>query len=219
MVGFFIILPILGLVCLEVLGLGVVIPSFMEGRRRAQEAAASRTNMASGQSQVEDRRTNAPSPAFQKIEGAFGKKFGEVFHPAQARYTKKLPSGTLIYEFTPSTGFRSFNLYYVAITPTTHKIHSIWGMGSAENRRAAQKEQAVIMELLKQKYGVEEEEGLFNTADDAKRVAQDDRHITIQISDSSDVTLVIIYYDGELKKLAEEERLASEIKKVGKTGL
>ena len=99
------------------------------------------------------------TPAVEKIEGAFGKRLGDVFDPTQAIGTSKLTDGTPMYEFVTSTGFRSFKRYYVMVTPTTHKIYSIWGIGSIENTEAGHKEQAVVMELLRQKYRATEKEG------------------------------------------------------------
>ena len=161
----------------------------------------------------------AVTPAVEKIDGAFGKRLGDVFLPTQAIGTSKLTDGTPMYEFATPTGFRSFKRYYVMVTPTTHKIYSIWGIGSAENTQAGQKEQAVIMELLRQKYGTAEKAGLFDTMGDIKRVTQADRYVITKITGFTDVTLEIRYCDGELEKLAEKERLASEVQKADKTGL
>jgi hypothetical protein len=162
----------------------------------------------------------SPSPAApDNIEGAFGKKLGEVFNPDYAIGTSKLTDGTPMYEFSTPNGFRSFKRYYVMITPTTHKIYSIWGVGSVENTEAGQKEQAVLMELLRQKYGSEEKQGVFDTIGDVKRIDRGNRYIVTKISGFSDVTLDIRYYDGDLAKLAEKERLATEAKTADKSGL
>ena len=82
-----------------------------------------------------------------RIEGAFGKKLGDTFDPASAIGTSQLTDGTPMYEFSTTHGFRSFKRYYVLITPTTRKIYCIWGIGSAENTKSGQKEQALIMEI------------------------------------------------------------------------
>jgi hypothetical protein len=54
---------------------------------------------------------------------------------------------------------------------------------------------------------------------DVKRVTQGERYVITKITGFTDVTLEIRYYDGGLAKLAEKERLASEVQKAGKTGL
>jgi predicted RNA-binding Zn-ribbon protein involved in translation (DUF1610 family) len=191
---------------------------------RSSSAATNRVSDGSTAVNVTEAQTTGriatPSaPAAEKIEGAFGKKLGDVFHPAQAIGNSKLTDGTPMYEFATPIGFRSFKRYYVMITPTTHKIYSIWGVGHAETTQAGQKEQAVIMELLTQKYGATERAGLLDSMGDVKRITHGDRYIITKISGFVDVTLEIRYYDGELVKLAEKERLASEVQKADKTGL
>jgi hypothetical protein len=106
----------------------------------------------------------------EKIEGAFGKKLGDVFDRNSAIGTSKLTDGTPMYEFLTTNGFRSFKRYYVLMTPVTHKIYSIWGIGNVENTEAGQKEQAVIMEILKQKYGSDEKPNLLDAIGDVKSV-------------------------------------------------
>jgi len=154
-----------------------------------------------------------------KIEGAFGEKLGDIFDPASAIGTSKLTDGTPMYEFSTTNGFRSFKTYYVMVTPTTHKIYSIWGTGSVENTEAGQKEQAVIMELLKKKYGDEDNQGVLDTIGDVKRIDQGNRYIATKLTGFMDVTLDIRYYDTDLEKLAETERLAIETKKADGSGL
>jgi hypothetical protein len=157
--------------------------------------------------------------ATDKIESAFGKKLGDVFEPSSAVGTSKLTDGTPMYEFSTTNGFRSFKRYYVLITPTTHRIYSIWGIGSVDNTAAGQKEQAVIMEILKEKYGSEAKQGLLDSIGDVKRVSQGNRYIVTKLTGFTDVTLDIRYYDEDVEKAAEEERLADETKKADKSGL
>jgi hypothetical protein len=157
--------------------------------------------------------------AADKLEGAFGKKLGDVFDPSSAIDTSKLTDGTPMYEFSTTNDFRSFKRYYVMVTPTTHKIYSIWGIGNVENTEAGQKEQAVIMELLKQKYGTEGKQGLLDTMGDVKRISQGSRYVLTKLSGFLDVTLDIRYYDADLEKVAEKERLAEETKNADKSGL
>lgn len=163
-----------------------------------------------------------PAPAaqaFEKIEGAFGKKLGDVFDPTDAIGTSSLTDGTPMYAFSTPNGFRAFKNYYVMVTPTTHKIYCIWASGHVENTQAGRKEQAVIMELLTQKYGTPDKTGAFDTLGDVKRITYGNRYILTKISGFTDVTIDIRYYDRKLEKLAEQERLANEVKKVDKTGL
>ena len=154
-----------------------------------------------------------------KIEGAFGMKLGDTFETNSAIGTSKLTDGTPMYEFSTTNGFRSFKRYYVMITPTTKKIYSIWAIGTAENTESAKKEQALIIEILQQKYGAKEKEGFMDAIGDTKRVDQGSRYILSKISGFTDITHDLRYYDRELEKLAEKERITEEAKKVNKGGL
>jgi len=75
------------------------------------------------------------------------------------------------------------------------------------------------MELLKKKYGVEEKQGIFDTMGDVKRIDQGNRYIITKLTGFMDVTIDIRYYDSDLEKLAETERLAAETKKADDSGL
>ena len=61
---------------------------------------------------------------FAEIEGAFGLKLGEIFDVTKG---KAMPTGE--YEFIAENPLPSFTKYLVAITPKTHKIHSITAVG------------------------------------------------------------------------------------------
>jgi hypothetical protein len=155
----------------------------------------------------------------EKIEGAFGIKLGDTFDTNSAIGTSKLTDGTPMYQFSTTNGFRSFQRYYLMITPTTKRVYSIWAIGTAENTESAKKEQALIIEILQQKYGAKEKEGILETVSDAKRVDQGSRYILSKISGFTDITHDLRYYDRELEKLAEKERIREEAKKVNKDGL
>lgn len=154
-----------------------------------------------------------------KIEGAFGLRLGSVFDPTNAIGTSKLTDGTPMHEVSTTNGFRAFKRYYVMITPTTKKIYSIWGIGTAKNTETGKKEQSLIMEILQQKYGTKKKEGVMDAMSDAKRVDQGNRYILSKISGFTDITHDIRYYDRDLEELAEKERLTEEAKKVDKGGL
>ena len=157
--------------------------------------------------------------ATDKIEGAFGMALGQKFDPEKAIGTSSLTDGTPMYQFNPEKPFRSFTKYFVMITPTSHQIYSIWGMGSSENTETAQKEQAVVIEILKQKYGEEEKQGLMDTISDIKQIIQGDRNVIVKVSGFTDVAIDIRYTDSKPEELAENERLALEAKKVDSSGL
>ena len=157
--------------------------------------------------------------AADKIQGAFGKNLGEEFEPSSAITTSRMGDGTTMYEFSPSTGFRSFHNYYVLITPTSHKIYAILGTVRVQNMEAGTKEQAVIMALLQKKYGNETDPGLLGSMSTERRIDQGKRYIITQTTGFTEILLEIQYYDTDLQKLAETERIAVETKKADSSGL
>jgi len=164
---------------------------------------------------------SAPTPPAQpeKIDGAFGKKLGGVFNPAGAIGTSELTDGTPMYQFSPEKPFRSFTKYYVLITPTTHKIYAIWGIGAVENTETGKKEQALLMELLQKKYGATKEQGLMEKLGDTRTISHGSRYAMTKLTGIIDVTIEIRYYDRDLQTEGEKERLAIEGKKVDASGL
>lgn len=146
--------------------------------------------------------------------GAFGKQLGDVFDPATAIGRSELTDGTPMYQFAPSEKFRSFERYYIMITPKSHKIYAIWAVGAVENTGVGEKEQAVIMSLLEKKYGKPKEEGLFDSMMGAKQLHQGDRYIIVKVSGFVDVTIDIRYYDKKLTEITEKERIELEVEKI-----
>ncbi len=152
---------------------------------------------------VEDAPKNAD--AQDNIEGAFGKKLGATFDPGLALGAEStLKDGTRMYEFRPKNPFRSFTKYYVLITPKTKKIYAILGIGEAENTDTAKKEQALVMDLLQKKYGVEQDTGVLGKLYDAKLISKGNRMVGTKVSGFGSVTIDIRYYDNELTKVAEK---------------
>ena len=152
-----------------------------------------------------------------KIEGAFGKKLGDVFDPASA-------IGTLgsWYRISSTNGFRSFTRYYVMITPTTKRIYCITASGIAENPSSVMKEKALIMEILEQKYGPRvvrtKKDELIDPHGDANWIRQGARSIHLKTSGVAG-TFVIYYSDNDLANVADQEMHAEEAGKVNKSGL
>ncbi len=155
----------------------------------------------------------------EEITSAFGLKLGDVFEPSQAIGTSSLTDGTPMYRFLPTKKFRSFEDYYVMITPKTHRICSIWGIGPVENTGKCEKEQAVIIELLAKKYGQPEGEGFFDSIYGAKRIDHGNRDITVKCSGFVDSSIEIRYTDRELKELAENERIEKESENIDDSAL
>jgi hypothetical protein len=161
----------------------------------------------------------AAEPKIDRIEGAFGLKLGDQFAPEKAVGKAALTDGTPMYQFAPEKPFRSFKRYFVLVTPKTNRIYSIWGIGEFENQPTAEKEQALLLEILKQKYGEKKKEGLMDGLLDLRQIDQGDRYVITKVSGFTNVTLDVRYYDNALTKQAEKERLELEAKKVDSSGL
>jgi hypothetical protein len=157
--------------------------------------------------------------AEEKITGAFGLELGQTFTPQDAIGEGSLTDGTPMYQFSPKKKFRSFSRYYALITPKTNKVYSIWGMGNMENNPSCKKEQALIMAILKKKYGKEEKGQLFSSLNDIKEIDQGNRYVLTKCSGFVDVSLDIRYEDKELEQQAENERIILESEKVDSSGL
>lgn len=157
--------------------------------------------------------------AEEKISGAFGIKLGQVFDPSGSIGKGSLTDGTPMYQFSPKKKFRSFSTYYVLITPKTHKVYSIWGIGNMENNPSCKKEQALVMAILQKKYGKVEKDELFSSLYDMKNIDQGNRYVLTKCSGFSDVWIDIRYKDKKLATLAENERILLESEKVDSSGL
>ncbi len=160
-----------------------------------------------------------PVAAADPIEGAFGMTLGSEFDTSTAIGKNSLTDGTPMYQFAPESPFRSLSSYYVLITPKTRRIYSIWAIGSFPNDESAKKEQAVIMELLTQKYGQGKGDNPFMSFADVKQIDQGDRSVLTKVSGFMDATLDLRYYDDTLRELAEKERLEIEASKADARGL
>ena len=157
--------------------------------------------------------------AEEKIQGAFGIKLGQVFELSNAVGQNSLTDGTPMYEFSPEKRFRSFSRYYVLITPRSHKVYSIWGIGNQENDPSCKKEQALIMAILQRKYGKIEEDKISSSLFDIKQIDQGGRYIITKCSGFSNVTIDIRYKDKGLAALAENERIQIESESVDSSSL
>lgn len=157
--------------------------------------------------------------AKEKIEGAFNLKLGSTFTESQSTGKSSLTDGTPMLRFSPDKPFRSFSSYYVIVTPKTQKIHSIWGVGSFENKEKCEKEQALVTAILQEKYGDTGDKGLIPSYYNINKIDQGDRAIYTKCDGYSDVTLSIRYIDSDLRNQAENERIQLESQKLDSSGL
>ena len=142
--------------------------------------------------------------AADKIEGAFGMKFGDTFDTSSAIGIIEGKNGIRNYQFNTTNVFRPFKNYFVMVTPKTHKIYSIWAVGKIGDLQAGKKEQLEIMELLGKQFGNNE----VSSTD--FEIHQGNRIVATKLVGNIDVTIAILYSDSDLKKLADEEELAAK---------
>jgi hypothetical protein len=154
-----------------------------------------------------------------KIEGAFGLKLGDVFHPPNDLAGAKQTEREIRYPFTPETANKIFSEYYVFITPTSHRIYRIVALAKYRDGNAGYKVSQAISALLRQKYG--EPGKITGSARGEAAIIQNSRSVDM-INDASGpdgVTFHVNYEDRDLALEAEEERMAIIIKDVDTTGL
>ena len=155
--------------------------------------------------------------AEEKITGAFGLKLGQILSSqmiktSELAFTYKSDN---MYSFSPDKKFRSFSTYMIAITPKTRRIYAISAIGGMDDDSTCEKEQALIMAIIKKKYGGEIEKDELSGL---QGIVQGNRAIGIECRRLYNVT-VIIYADRKLAELAENERIELEISNVDSSGL
>ena len=94
--------------------------------------------------------------AEENITGAFGLKLGQtlssqMIKTSELKFTYESDD---TYSFSPEKKFRSFSTYTIKITPKTRKIYSISATESRDEHddSTCEKEQALIMAIMKKKY-------------------------------------------------------------------
>ncbi len=156
-----------------------------------------------------------------KIMGGFGLKIGDKFDIKSAIGSTKTTSGETLYTFRPSKKIKYFKHYHVLITPKSHKIRQIWGIGSYENKASCEKNLDVLEVMLENKYGK------FNKPSfsmDAVKYVSDssnkDRGIIIKCSGfMNPISFYIMYKDSSLDTLSKKEEAEIEALKMDSSAL
>jgi hypothetical protein len=103
-----------------------------------------------------------------KIEGAFGKRLGEVFDPAGALNERK--DGIERYRFSPEAPFPSLTDYYVEVAPTSKRICAIHATGKASTETDAERVTTLLDIALRQKYASDAPQLQPAAPDDPNRI-------------------------------------------------
>ena len=156
--------------------------------------------------------------AEENITGAFGVKLGQtlssqMIETSELKFTYESDD---TYFFSPEKKFRSFSTYTIKITPKTRKIYSISAKGGKDEHddSTCEKEQALIMAIIKKKYWEIEQQYSSFSPYGKQVINQGNRSVAIQCGGIYNEPLNIRYLDSKLSELAENERVALERSKV-----
>ena len=156
-----------------------------------------------------------------KIVGGFGLNIGDTFDIKSATGSSKTTSGETLYAFNPTKKIKYFKYYHVLITPKSHKIRQIWGIGGYENKASCERDLDVIEVMLEKKYGKFNKPTL--SMDAVKYVSDSsnkDRDIIIKCNGfMSPVGFYIMYRDSSLDTLSKKEEADMEAKKMDSSAL
>jgi hypothetical protein len=157
--------------------------------------------------------------AAQQITGAFGVVLGTRVNLAAYTKAGETQDKTPLYSFAPKSPIQGFTHYYFAATPKTGIIYEVWAAGDCESAAVCNKQRAVVLDLLKKKYGPEDKPQLFQDLYDADIITRGDRYIMVKCTGIMSITINLRYCDSNLEKQAEKERIELEGKKTDDSGL
>lgn len=156
-----------------------------------------------------------------EIEGAFGKRLGEIFDLSTALGRDDEKDGTPIYEFAPDKRFGTMDKYYVVITPLTHKICSIWAKGPMKAAPRSGNLDAIIA-MLEQKYGENQASDRQNGNRQYYIRGNHCVYVSVARYMKDDEIIQIEYTDSSLNRTAEAENkeiLKQKVRKLDNSGL
>jgi len=158
----------------------------------------------------------------QEITGAFGVVLGTKVNLPQWKKTAETTDNKPLYGFTPRNPLQGFTHYYFKATPKTGIIYCVYAQSDCEDTAACRNRQAVILDLLRKKYGEKAEQNLYDTLSDREVITRGTRNIQLKctgIDGIGRVTLNLFYTDDDLEKQAEKERVELEGKTINGSGL
>ena len=97
------------------------------------------TNYARGE---DDSTSKEEVSSSKEFTGAYGYKLGDIYNPFNRIYAEPLNKKTIPVD--NKTGFRSFPLCIISITPITHRIYNIY-TGKILNDEQSCKEELLIL--------------------------------------------------------------------------
>jgi hypothetical protein len=135
-----------------------------------------------------------------EITEAFGVTFGTKVN--LSAYPKE---GIDRYQFVPKNPLTGLTRYYFKATPKTGLIYRVGAEGVCESDQVCNERLAVLLALLKKKYGEEEARGFMDQVSDRHEIRSGGRCIVAKCTGFADVTIELYYNDDGLEKQANEE--------------
>lgn len=173
---------------------------------------------------LEQQGANGSQFQQQEITGAFGVTLGTKVDLSRYKKTGEARGGIPLYGFTPKNPIEGFTTYWFQATPKTGIIYCVWAQGHFEGvdwenqHDVCKKRLAVVLDLLRKRYG-QEEKGLFDFDPDHAFITRGNRDIMVKCTGLVETTLDLFYTDNDLKEQAEKERIELEGKTINGSGL
>ncbi len=139
---------------------------------------------------------------------------GDKFNPIDAIGNIGTRSGETLHQFKPTKRVKYFQKYYLLITPKSHKVREIWGIGNYKNLQECKNNMNTLEVMLKNKYGTMDSQVI--SMEFIKYVHSGEREILLKCTDTG---LRLQYRDKKLNKLYKQERGELESKDIDKSAL
>ena len=145
--------------------------------------------------------------AGKKIEGAFGVKLGQKFDISSAIGQIESSYKETAYEFNSSNKFKSFNRYYVYVTPLSHRVFRIYATGDGYTHDECDEEASVVHSLLKDKYKFAQSENFSVSSGGTLKAGNVDVGVSCLMENLYErgVNLNIRYTDNHVMKMVNKE--------------
>ena len=138
-----------------------------------------------------------------QLRGAFGKFFGQVFHPQHAISIVEPNNKFPYYEFSPQKPHSLLAQYYARITPRTKKVWQVLAFGAALDRKDCKMRQTRLLDTVANKYGLPIRKHV-------RKLEIDGKIITVQCKWTREGTLLeMTYTDPMLEARSNDEYFQS----------
>lgn len=153
---------------------------------------------------------SAPLPAAAgsgEIEGAFGLRFGQVLDMSGHPEPDVVATGGLRVAYRPENPYAPLSDYTVTVTPETHRVYEVRGLGQFKSMRRCREELVTLEGVLEKKYVKTSDKVSERFGDIPEiRFGESSRKIHGQcVGGILNKRLVLIYIDEALSEEARRE--------------